>query len=466
MSETKLIDPDRDLSSIPVVALSPQTLAQRVPEFDPAAMAWIGTTGFNAKAGEISLLPDTSGGIATALLGLGAPGSVEGGPLIAGHLATKLPPGTYRLTEGFPDPGLATLAVGLGGYRFTRHRASENGEIRLITPDGVDGDEIRRIVAAVTLARDLINAPANRMGPAELAAAIAAIAAENNAAFDEVNGDALLARRLPLIHAVGIAAAPDRQPRLIDLTWGEANAPKVTLVGKGVCFDTGGLDIKPSSGLLLMKKDMGGAANALALASLIMGAELPVRLRLLVPAVENSVSGASFRPGDILDSRKGLSVEIGNTDAEGRLVLADALTLASEETPDLLIDFATLTGAARVALGPDVPAIFTTDDGLASELAICAEATADPLWRMPLWSPYMSMLDSKNADINNAGNGGFAGAITAALFLSRFVGAGLTWLHADIFAWSANAKPDCPEGGQAQTIRALLALLKKRYARQ
>ncbi len=247
------------------------------------------------------------------------------------------------------------------------------------------------------------------------------------------------------------------------MTWGDPTAPKVTLVGKGVCFDTGGLDIKPSSGMILMKKDMGGSANALALAAMIMGAKLPVRLRLLVPAVENSISGAAFRPSDIFPSRKGLSVEIGNTDAEGRLVLADALTLASEESPDLLIDFATLTGAARVALGPELPAVFTNDETLAGELSAFAKSVADPLWRLPLWAPYASMLDTKAADINNAGKGGFAGAITAALFLQRFVGEGLSWLHADIYAWNPSSRPAHPEGGEAQTIRALYALLKHRY---
>jgi leucyl aminopeptidase len=332
-----------------------------------------------------------------------------------------------------------------------------------VVPMGVDGDELRRTLAAVTLARDLVNTPANRMGPADLTIAVRQVAEENGAAISEILGEDLLAEGFPMIHAVGAAAAVGREPRLLDLTWGDSSAPKVTLVGKGVCFDTGGLDIKPSSNMILMKKDMGGAANALALASMIMGAGLPVRLRLLIPAVENAISGAAFRPGDILESRKGLSVEIGNTDAEGRLVLADALTLASEEIPDLLVDFATLTGAARVALGPDVPAVFTTDDALADELAGFAKTVADPSWRLPLWSPYASMLESKVADINNAGKGGFAGAITAALFLKRFVGEGLTWLHADIFAWNQKSQPARPEGGEAQTIRSLFALLKHRY---
>lgn len=281
--------------------------------------------------------------------------------------------------------------------------------------------------------------------------------------FSEIVGDALLADGFPLIHAVGAAATADRAPRLIDLSWGDEAHPKITIVGKGVCFDTGGLDIKPSSGMLLMKKDMGGAANALGLAHMIMDAGLPVRLRVLIPAVENAISGGAFRPGDVFTSRKGLTVEIGNTDAEGRLVLADALTLAGEEEPDLLVDLATLTGAARVALGPDVVPVYTRDDALAADLARHGAAIADPVWRMPLWAPYASMLDSKVADINNAGSAPFAGSITAALFLSRFVPEGVRWLHADIFAWNPATKPGKPEGGEAQAIRALYALLKERY---
>lgn len=281
--------------------------------------------------------------------------------------------------------------------------------------------------------------------------------------FSEIVGDALLADGFPLIHAVGAAATVDRALRLIDLSWGDEAHPKITIVGKGVCFDTGGLDIKPSSGMLLMKKDMGGAANALGLAHMIMDAGLPVRLRVLIPAVENAISGGAFRPGDVFTSRKGLTVEIGNTDAEGRLVLADALTLAGEEEPDLLVDLATLTGAARVALGPDVVPVYTRDDALAADLARHGAAIADPVWRMPLWAPYASMLDSKVADINNAGSAPFAGSITAALFLSRFVPEGVRWLHADIFAWNPATKPGKPEGGEAQAIRALYALLKERY---
>jgi leucyl aminopeptidase len=328
----------------------------------------------------------------------------------------------------------------------------------------VDGAALRRILDAVTLARDLVNTPANDLGPAELAGAIRAVAEAHGAEVTVIEGEAL-ERGFPMIHAVGAAATPARAPRLVDLVWGEPDAPKVTLVGKGVVFDTGGLDIKPSSNMLLMKKDRGGAATALALAALVMGARLPVRLRLLVPTVENAIASAAFRPGDVLRSRKGLTVEIGNTDAEGRLILADALALAGEEEPELLIDFATLTGAARVALGPDLPAVFTPDDRLAADLARHGEATADPSWRLPLWRPYLAMMESKVADINNAGTGSFAGAITAALFLQRFVAQPERWLHVDIFAWTASSKPGQPEGGEAQTVRALHALLEERYPR-
>ena len=313
----------------------------------------------------------------------------------------------------------------------------------------------------MTLARDLINTPANDMGPADLEAAARTLAASHNAEIRAIIGDDLLAQNFPLIHAVGRAAAATAAPRLIDMVWGDNKHPHVTLVGKGVCFDTGGLDIKPESGMLNMKKDMGGAATALALAHMIMARGLKVRLRVLIPAVENSIAGGSFRPRDIYTSRKGITVEIGNTDAEGRLVLADALSLADEEKPALIADFATLTGAARVALGPDVPAFFTDDDALADELMGCAASENDPLWRLPLWRPYEAMLESKVADINNVG-GSQGGAITAALFMRRFVAAE-SWLHFDLFAWSASAKPGRPEGGDCQAARALYALLAARY---
>ena len=328
-----------------------------------------------------------------------------------------------------------------------------------MVPDGVDGEELSRAAEAVTLCRDLINTPSNDLGPAELEDAVRKLAAQHGAAINVINGEAL-EKGFPLIHAVGMGSK--RSPRLIDLTWGKESAPKITLVGKGVCFDTGGLDIKPASGMLNMKKDMGGAATALALAHMIMAGGLKVRLRVLVPAVENSISGISFRPRDVYVSRKGLSVEIGNTDAEGRLILADALALADEEKPALIADFATLTGAARVAMGPELAPFFTDDDALAGDLMAAGTREYDPLWRMPLWRPYDSMLDSKVADFNNVGSGPHGGAITAALFLRRFVEA-KSWLHLDIFAWTASAKPGRPEGGELQSARAIYAMLKERY---
>ncbi|MGD9739790.1 MAG: M17 family metallopeptidase [Bauldia sp.] len=466
MTRIALVEAVSGVPVIPIDAADPDALPAAFSELTPAARRYAEAAGFKAGAGTTLLVPGGSGGVDRILFGLGKAGSTERVPLLAGRLGTALPPGAYRLGDGFDDRSLAALAIANGGYRFRRYRAAgdEDGVVRLVVPEGADAAELTRIVAATTLARDLINTPANDMGPADLANAVIAAAKPHGATVEVTIGDDL-ATGFPLIHGVGAAATDARAPRLIDLRWGDPAAPRITLVGKGVVFDTGGLDLKPSSNMLLMKKDMGGAANALALATLIMGANLKVRLRLLIPAVENAVSGASFRPGDILRSRRGLSVEIGNTDAEGRLILADALDLASEEEPELLLDFATLTGAARVALGPELPAVFTGGDALAAELAGHAADVADPLWRLPLWRPYLSMLDSKVADINNAGSGGFAGAITAALFLSRFVTNPERWVHTDLFAWVPSAKPGQPEGGEAQTIRAFYALLKARYAR-
>jgi leucyl aminopeptidase len=333
--------------------------------------------------------------------------------------------------------------------------------VRLVLPQGVDAKAVAAEANATFTVRDMVNAPANLFGPDELEAAAARMAKTHNAKFSVTRG-AALAKGFPLIHAVG--SASPRRPRLIEFTWGNSKHPKVTLVGKGVVFDTGGLDIKPSASMVLMKKDMGGAANVLGLADLIMSAKLPVRLRVLIPAVENAIAGEAFRPGDVFKSRKGLTVEIGNTDAEGRLILADALTYADEEAPEILIDMATLTGAARVALGPDLPPFYTDDDKLAASLAGAALAANDPLWRLPLWRPYYAMIESPVADINNAGVGGFAGSISAALFLRRFVEKAGAYLHFDIFAWTPNPKPGRPKGGEAQGMRALFAMLAKQFA--
>jgi leucyl aminopeptidase len=371
-----------------------------------------------------------------------------------------LPNGTYRFANAPHDARLGALAFALGRYRFARYRKNESPQVRLVVPDGVDGADLARMAEGVALARDLINTPANDMGPAELEGAVRTLAARHGATVSAITGDDLLEQNLPLIHAVGRAS--DRAPRLIDLRWGNANAPKITLVGKGVCFDTGGLDLKPDSAMLLMKKDMGGAAMMIALAHMIMDRKLNVSLRLLVAAVENSVSGSAFRPLDVYRSRKGITVEIGNTDAEGRLVLADALALACEDSPDLLIDAGTLTGAARVALGPELPPFYTNDESIAPEIEQCARRERDPIWRMPLWPAYDAMLDSKVADVNNVASGGFAGSILCALFLQRFVNA-KSWAHFDVYGWTPSAKPGRPEGGECQIARALYAMLTARY---
>lgn len=424
-----------------------------------SARAFVTAAGFKGETGKLLLLPAADGALFGAVFGVARPESAD--PFALGALATLLPPGNWRLEGEMGDPRLAALAFALGTYRFSRYRTAPTRGVRLVVPEGVDEAAVTRAAEAISLTRDLVNTPTNDLGPAELEDAARTLAARHGARFRSIVGDALLTENFPLIHAVGRAA--DRAPRLLEIIAGDPDAPKVTLVGKGVCFDTGGLDLKPSAAMLLMKKDMGGAANALGLAHLLLARGAKVRLKVLIPAVENSVSGAAFRPGDIITSRKGLSVEIGNTDAEGRLVLADALALADEDAPDVLIDFATLTGAARVALGPQLPAAFTDDDAFAAELAAAATREADPLWRLPLWRPYAAMLDSKIADTNNVSSGAFAGAITAALFLDKFVSAAKTWLHLDLFAWNPSARPGRPEGGEAQTIRALDALLAARY---
>ncbi|GJD45203.1 cytosol aminopeptidase [Methylobacterium cerastii] len=418
-------------------------------------------TGFTAKAGQLALLPAADGSLARVLFGLGATDEAGHDRLSAGKLPGLLPPGAYALAQVAGDAAAkAALAWLLGAYRFSRYRSAGPEQPRLVAPDGVDAGEVGRIAAAVALGRDLVNTPANDLGPAEIEAAARALAGRHGATVSVIAG-AELERDFPLVHAVG--AASTRQPRLIDLNWGPEDAPRVTLVGKGVAFDTGGLDIKPSAGMLLMKKDMGGAAAALAAADMAMGAGLRLRLRLLIPAVENAISGEAFRPGDVIRSRAGLTVEIGNTDAEGRLILADALALADAEAPDLLIDFATLTGAARTALGPDLPAYFTEDDALAAAFEAAGRAAIDPVWRLPLHAPYASLLASKVADLNNVSGGPFAGAITAALFLRRFAPNTKRHVHVDLYGWNPSTKPGRPEGGEVQSARLVYALLKERY---
>ena len=449
-----------DKSTTTLIAVEEAAYAGWLDGQDDRIKAWLSATGFKGKAGGTSLLPGADGAIQNALLVIenaddiwswgGAPG--------------KLPEGSYVLDPALADTKALTRAClgwALGSYVFDRYRKRDDAARRLVWPEGVDQTEVTAIASGVYLTRDLINTPASDMGPGELASAAAALARDFGGACETVVGDDLLRENFPMVHAVGRASS--RPPRLIDLTWGKPTHPKLTLVGKGVCFDSGGLDLKPSSAMLMMKKDMGGAAQVLGLARMVMALKLPVRLRVLIPAVENSVSGDSFRPLDILSSRKGLTVEVGNTDAEGRLVLADALTLACEEDPDLLIDFATLTGAARVALGTDLPALFTNSDSLAADLAASGTTVQDPTWRLPLHKPYTKMLDSKIADTNNVSSGGYAGAITAALFLEKFITPDTEWAHIDLMSWNVSSKPGRPEGGEAQAVRGVLDALRQRY---
>jgi len=447
--------------AIPITFATKTTWAATAKGLPEPARQFAAANDFTAKPGKLLILPGPDGQIAQVVFGLEDEGSKSRDLFRPGALPGLLPPGVYRFANAPHDARLATLAFALGSYRFGRYRKAEQPAVRLVPPDGVDIVDILRMAEAAGLARDLINTPSNDMGPAELAQAAEALAKRYGADFKTIVGDDLVAQNFPLIHAVGMAST--RAPRLIDIGWGDASNPKVTLVGKGVCFDTGGLDLKPSSGMLIMKKDMGGAANVLALAQMVMDAKLKIRLRVLIPAVENAVAGNAFRPLDIFKSRKGPTVEIGNTDAEGRLVLADALALADEEKPDLLVDLGTLTGAARVALGPDLPPFYTNDEALADDVAAHARGENDPLWRLPLWPAYDTWLDSKVADINNAPSGGFAGSITCALFLQRFVSDATRWLHVDIYGWTPSAKPARPEGGECQAARAIYKLLSQRY---
>lgn len=450
-----LASPQRNATPIHVAAA--ENWKKISNELPPAHRDWAKAQGFEAKPGTLLQAAGANGQLQAVYAGAPEPGA---DPFLLGAISARLPEGVYAFKEAPDQAALVALGWALELYKYDPYRPHTPRPVQLMAPSGVDRGEVVRLANASFMVRDLINTPANLLGPAELEAAARKLAKVHGAKFKIISG-AELAKGFPLIQAVG--GASPRAPRLIDFTWGKANAPKVTLVGKGVAFDTGGLDIKPSSNMLLMKKDMGGAATVLGLAGLIMAARLKVRLRVLIPAVENAISGPAFRPGDVFKSRKGLTVEIGNTDAEGRLVLADAMALAEEEEPALLVDMATLTGAARVALGPDLPAFFTDDESLAAELAGHAARENDPLWRLPLWQPYGAMIETPIADLNNAGAGGFAGAITAALFLKRFTGKAKAHLHLDIFGWTPTAKPGRPKGGESQGMRALFALLKGRY---
>lgn len=449
--------------AVPIWFVTPQNQSYVTAVMSSSTKDWIAHTGFEPRPGQHLLLPGAGGRIQAILFGLGSEDMPEQNVMLPGLLAGLLPPGDYYFGNSPADSTLAVLAFALHAYRYTRYRRpAKEGAPRLVIPHAVEGVELRRIANAIAFGRDLINTPANDLGPQELANAALALGQEFGALSKIINAQSLLEQGFPLVHAVGHGSA--RPPCVVDLRWGDEGAPKVTLVGKGVAFDTGGLDLKPSSNMLLMKKDMGGAAAVLALARLIMERGLKLRLRVIIAAVENSVSGTSFRPSDIYPSRKGLSVEIGNTDAEGRLILADALALADEEAPDVLIDMATLTGAARVALGPDLPPFYTKDDSLAGELEAAAKASCDPLWRMPLWAPYGSMLDSKIADINNVSSSSFAGSVLAALFLDRFVENAKAHIHLDIYGWTPKSRPGHPEGGEVQGVRALYRMLTQRYA--
>jgi leucyl aminopeptidase len=419
---------------------------------------WAAANGFAGQRGRLLPLPGEGGALAGYLFGVGAAASRP--VLVTGLAASMLEAGRYRLEGAVGDATYAALGFRLGAYRFDRYRKARP-QPELVLPRGADAAEIDRLADAAFLARDLINTPANDLGPDAFDREIRAFAARHKMKLKAVVGDELLRQNFPMIHAVGRAAA--EAPRLLDLSWGRASDPKVTLVGKGVTFDTGGLDIKPASGMLLMKKDMGGAANVLGLAHAIIDAGLRVRLRVLIAVVENAIAGAAFRPGDVLTSRSGQTVEIGNTDAEGRLILADALALGDEENPEIMLDMATLTGAARTALGPELPPLYSTDDRLAAELMAAGLASDDPLWRMPLWEPYDRMMESRIADMNNAAATPFAGSITAAMFLKRFVRNAGAWVHLDIFGWAPEARAGRPFGGTDQGIRAVYGVLKQRY---
>jgi leucyl aminopeptidase len=442
-------------------------------KLSPANRRWLAAQAFNGDAKSRVLLPTTEGQLAGVAFGLGSQTGEPCGPteLLVGSLSAALPAGTWGFATKPAHAELASIAWGLGGYRFRRYKSAPAAAepAALQVPDGVDLARVRAIVDGVWLGRDLINTPANDMGPDELEAAARTLASGHGATLTTVVGDALLAQNFPLIHAVGRASP--RAPRLIDIRWRAPQArksgkpgPKVTLVGKGICFDTGGLDIKPSAGMLIMKKDMGGAASALALGHMIMALGLDLDLRILLSIAENSIAGNAFRPLDVITSRSGRTVEIGNTDAEGRLVLADALSLADEEAPDLLLTFATLTGAARVALGADLPPMFCDDDAFATTLMAAGIAVGDPVWRLPFWAGYDRGMDSEVADISNVGDNPFAGAITAALFLKRFVSKAKRYAHLDIYGWRQAAKPLGPKGGEPHAARAVLEALIRHYS--
>ena len=454
---------DRSSSSLPVQFVAQPKWKAWLKEQSSARRGWIDSTGVSGSAGDVVVLPGRDGKASAAVLVVPATPTLWD----FGGLSTRLPAGTWRFDGKLASDSVsmtdAMVAIGLGTWTFDRYKAKKAKQgPRFVWPEGADKARATAMIEAISLARDLITTPSSDMGPAELAAAAQELAKAHKAKIKVIVGDDLLKQNYPMVHAVGRAST--RAPRLIDLVWGKESDPKVTLVGKGVCFDTGGLDLKPAPGMLNMKKDMGGAATVLAVAAMVMACKLPVRLRLLIPAVENSVSGNAFRPLDVVPTRKGLTVEIGNTDAEGRLILCDALHEGASEKPTMMVDCATLTGAARVALGTDLPALFCNDDALADGLLAAGKAVTDPMWRMPLFAPYKRLLDSRVADLNNVSAGGFGGAITAALYLQAFVPDDVPWAHFDMMAWNNSSRPGRPEGGEAQAARAIFATIEKRIS--
>jgi len=442
--------------AIPVYVLEQDGVEAWLADQQERTQTWVNASGFAGALGQTTLVPSSDGVIEMALAGYGASSARARGRFHLASVAAQLPEGTYRL-EGLGSDRAEEEALGwlLAGYAFDRYRSQKPAKAQLVAPTGVDAKRLEGIAAGESLTRDLINSPTWDMGPVELEAACATLADEFGANINVTRGEALLEQNFPMIHTVGRAA--EQAPRLIDMCWGD-DGPKLTLVGKGVCFDTGGLNLKPGSSMGLMKKDMGGAATVLGLANMIMGLNLPLQLRVLIPAVENSVSGNAYRPGDILTARNGMTVEINNTDAEGRLVLADALSFAAEDSPDFMISMATLTGAARVAVGPDLAPYFTDDPGFAQALETSAAQVADPVWRLPFHTPYEAMIEPGIADLDNAPKGGFAGSITAALFLRRFAG-DTSYAHFDIYGWNPTAAPARPKGGVGMGARAILQAL-------
>jgi leucyl aminopeptidase len=449
--------------TVPVHLLHETELGAHFDAAPAFVRAFAETAEFKAKAGQALLVPGEDGKLQHVVFGLG-PADAPLDPMTLRALAARLPAGDYRIAQAPAglDREQAALAFALGSYRFDRYKKKLGERARLVAED-CDAEEVRHLAHACALARDMINTPANDMGPLQVETIAREIAEQYGARITVIVAEGLLEANYPAVHAVGRAAVAERAPRMIEIDWGEAGAPLVALVGKGVVFDTGGLDIKPSAGMRLMKKDMGGAAHVLALARMVMAARLPVRLAVLVPVVENAISGDAMRPGDVLASRKGLSIEVGNTDAEGRLILADALARAAELEPALTIDMATLTGAARAALGPQLPPFFTDDEDLAGQIAAAATAVGDPLWRMPLWKSYGDALESDIADLKNDADGwAQAGSVTAALFLQRFAPQG-PWAHFDIMAWNPRGRPGWPAGAEVQGARALYRMLKERF---